>query len=206
MCSLLTDEEYLDELYMLLRDDEWADIQERASQYEDPGASAKRAIDRGEYKQDQFDTLVEAIKESTTPSLYFRGKFITLLRNMALNMLEPYRPKLENIPVGCLPTRLLNAGAYRTPRGGAVILLDSGMILQLGMLVRFFFAYYTWNAPDHYAAGKPYCHDHSRDDFGRAIQHLAAYSVSGDMKQLRMIKPWHCPSLPIYDQTIEMFA
>jgi hypothetical protein len=206
MSSLPSDEEYLGHLYEDLRDEAWVVIQERAAKLEDPAVAAQKAIDAGEFKQDQFDELVEAIRESVTPSLYFRGKFIGLLRKVALTMLEPYRQQLENIPVGCLPTRTLNAGAYQTPRGGAVILLDSGVILQLGMLVRSFFAYYTWNAPDHYAAGEPYCHDHSRDAFGRTIQSLAAYSVTGDLEHLRAITTWRCPSLPVYDQTVEMFG
>jgi hypothetical protein len=206
MVNLPSDEEYLEELYRLLRDEEWADRQERAAKREDPAVTAQTAIDRGEFRQDQYEALVEAFQESLTPSMYFRGKFIGLLRHAALNMLEKHRPQLEKIPVGCLPTRFLNAGACRTPRGGAVILLDSGVILQLGMLVRSFISYYTWNAPDHYAAGEPYCHDHSRDAFGRTIQYLAAFSVSGDLKHLRVIDTWRCPSLPIYDQGVEMFA
>src|SRR5260370_31499168 len=123
MCELPTDEEYLDDLYARLRDDEWAETQERYARREDPAVAAQGAIDRGEFKQDQYDSLVKAIRESLNPSLYFRGEFIGLLRHSALHMLEPYRSQLEKVPVGCLPTRALNAGAYRTPRGGAVILL-----------------------------------------------------------------------------------
>lgn len=206
MPELPTDEEYLDDLYKLLKDDEWAQLQEEAVKHDDPAAAARRAIEAGIAPVEQLPAVTEAIREATTPSLYFRGSFINLLRGAALAMLEPYRQRLENVPVGCLPTRTLNAGAYRTPRGGAVILLDSGVILHLGMLVRAYFAYYTWNAPDHYAAGEPYCRDHPRVAFGCTIQHLAAYCVTGDLNELRRITTWRCPSLPEFDQTVEMFS
>src|SRR5215472_17945858 len=185
MCNLPTDEEYLDQLYRMLKDDEWMEMRERAGQNQDPAAMARQAISEGTFTHDQFDALVEALRESGSPELYFRGQFIGRLRTMALSMLEPYRKQLENVPVGCLPTRQLNAGAYLTPRDGAVILLDSGVILHLGLLVRSFIAYYTWNAPDHFAAGEPYCHDHSREAFAHTIQHLAAFCVSGNIEHLR---------------------
>jgi hypothetical protein len=200
------DEEYLDELYRLLGDDEWIKFQEASSKREEPTVAAQRAIDAGQFEPHQFDQLARAIRESLTPSLYFRGEYVGLLKQAALRMTGPHSRRLENIPVGCLPTRLLNAGAYKTPRGGAVILLDSGVILQLGMLVRSFLAYYTWNAPDHFAAGEPYCRDHSQTEFGRTIQSLAAFSVTGDLELLRHITTWRCPSLPNYDETMEHFA
>jgi len=204
--ALPTDEQFLDELYKELGDDEWIEIQNSAGKHEEPAVTAQKAIDAGEFGQDQFEELTGAIRESLAPSLYFRGAFIRQLKRAALQMLAPYSQQLENVPVGCVPTRLLNAGAYRTPRGGAVILLDSGVILQLGLLVRTFFSYYTWNAPDRFAAGKPHCHDHSQASFGRTIQHLAAFSVTGEVQQLRAITTWNCPSLRTYDQSVEFAA
>jgi hypothetical protein len=163
-------------------------------------------IQEGIFKPDELDKAVEVFREVHSPSLYFRGGFIEALRRVSLAMLEQHRGQLENIPVGCLPTRILNAAAFQTTRGGAVIVLDQGVIFQLAMLVRSYFAYYTWNAPDRYAAGEPYCRDHSRTAFGLTIQHLAAYVAAGDWEELRKITTWKCPSLPVFDQLVEMFA
>jgi hypothetical protein len=120
MSNLPTDEEYLNQLYESLKDDEWVEMRKRAGQASDPEAMARQAISEGTFTHDQYDALVGALRESDNPSSYFRGQFIGLLRNMALLMLVPRRQKLERVPVGCVPTRQLNAGAYRTPRGGAV--------------------------------------------------------------------------------------
>jgi hypothetical protein len=206
MYQLPTDEEYLNELYDRLKDEAWIAMQQNAVKRQDPAARARQAVAEGTFKEDQLNALIEAIEESINPLLYFRGKYIELLKSVALAMTNQYRNKLESVPVGCLPTRNLNAGAYSTPRGGAVILLDSGVILQLGLLVRAYFAYYTWNAPDHFAAGTPYCRDHSRDAFGRTVQRLAAYSATGNLNQLRQITTLDCPSLETFDPVVENFA
>src|SRR5713101_1467948 len=195
-----TDEEYLNELYDRFKDDEWIALQEQFNKVDDLVAAAQRAIDEGVFKQNQLDLAIEAVREPHSPSEYFRGTFINTLQRVVLGILEPHRQQLEGIPVGCLPTRTLNAGAYQTPRGGAVILLDQGVIFQLACLVRSYFAFYTWYAPE------PYCRDHPRAAFGRTIQQLAAFCVSGDPTELHRITTWKCSSLPYYDQVLETFA
>lgn len=206
MGALPTDEEYLDELYARFKDDEWIGMQEQFVTVDKLVDAARKAIEQGIFKPDELDKAVEVFREVHSPSLYFRGNFIDTIRRVALESLKPYRRQLEGIPVGCLPTGILNATAFQTPRGGAVIVLDQGVFFQLGMLVRCYFAYYTWNAPDHYAGGEPYCHDHSRAAFGLTIQQLAAYVATGDLDELRKITTWKCPSLPVYDQLVEVFA
>ena len=199
MNTLPTDDEYLDELYIRFKDDEWVAMQEQFVTPDKLADAAQKAIEQGIFKQDEMDKAVEVFREVHSPPLYFRGKFIDAIRRVALELLKPYKERLESVPVGCLPTRILNATAFQTPRGGAVIVLDQGVIFQLAILVRSYFAYYTWNAPDHYARGEPYCHDHSRAAFGLTIQQLATYVATENWEELRKITTWRCPSLPAYD-------
>jgi hypothetical protein len=206
MHTLPTDEQYLDELYERFKDDEWIKAHEPITTVDSLVEGARLIIKEGLLQPHELQRAVEALREASDPTLLFRGEFIGLLRRVALLMLEPYRRQIEGIPVGCLPTRILNAAAIQTPRGGAVIVLDQGVILHLGLLVRSYFAYYTWNAPDRWAAGEPYCRDHSRDDFGRTIQHLAAHCATGDLEYLRRITTLKCPSLKTYDQLVETFG
>jgi hypothetical protein len=200
MSRLPTDEEFLVQLYEQFKDDEWIAIEERLTTSADAIAAARMYIAEGSFTDDQFDDLVDAIRESTSPTLYFRGDYINFLRQVALRAAGRHIDRLKDIPVGCLPTRLLNAAAFRTPRGGAVIVLDHGVIFHLGMLVRSYVAWRSWRAPD------PYCRDHSQDNFARTILLLAHFSVSGDGKYLRDITTWRCPSLPMHDELVEGLA
>jgi hypothetical protein len=200
LLQLPTDEEYLDQLHERFKDDEWIAAQERYSRPEDIVAAVEKYISEGSFKDAQRSDVVEAVQEATTPSLYFRGKFVNFLRTIALKAAEKYVDILKDIPVGCLPTRTLNAGAYRTPRGGAVILLDQGVIFHLGMLVRCYVAFRTWRTPD------PYCRDHPQGAFAETILRLAQFCTSGDVAYLRKIETWNCPSLPAHDELVEAVA
>jgi len=195
-----TDEEFLAYLHDQLKDDEWVGIQKRFTADSDLVKEAKRYIAEGSFAEDQLNDLVEALYEATTPAAYFRGKFIDSLRHAALKMIGKHDESLDRVLVACMPTRILNAAAWSTPRGGALIVLDQGVIAQLGTLVRAFVAYHTWEQPE------PYCHDHSKAAFGRTIQYLAAYSISGDMNWLKRIETYDCPSLRLHDPVVEYLS
>jgi hypothetical protein len=200
MVHLPSDEEFLEQLHEKLSDDEWLAMWRRITASTDVASTAQAYISEGSFTADQFDDLVSALRESTNPALYFRGKYIEFLRNVALSATGEYSDRLSGILVGCLPTRLLNAAAFRTPRDGAVIILDQGVILHLGVLARSYIAWRTWRTAD------PYCLDHSQDDFARTILLLAHFSATGNMKYLEAITTWRCPSLPAHDELMEGFA
>lgn len=199
METLPTDNEFLSQLYERFKDKEWVARWEKHVKTVDLAEAVERSIAGGIAGNGREEELSQLIEESLTPSQLFRGKFIQMLKVLALHMLKPFRDKLEAIPVGCLPTRMLNGTTFRTPRGGHVIVLDQGVIMQLAILVRSYFAYYTWHTRE------PYCRDHSQAEFGRTIRLLAAFSVSGELGYLRNISTWDCPSLPQYDDVIEIF-
>ncbi len=139
-------------------------------------------------------------REIANPRLAFRGQIINLLRDGALRILAPFQSQLSGIPLGPIPTRQLNACAVRTPRGGAVILLDHGVLLHVSMLVRSYLAFYTWHSET------PYCRDHSQDEFAETILLLAESCATGRQLPLKRISTWNCPSLGDFDPTTETLA
>jgi hypothetical protein len=200
MCKLPTDEEYLEQLHEMLKDDEWIAVQERYMTHEDAVAAAKMYIAEGSFMDARFDDLVDAIEEATAPSRFFRGQYIRFLRHIALSATEEHTENLKDIPVACLPTQLLNAAAFRTPRGGAIILMDQGVIFHLGLLVRSYLAWRFWHSPE------PYCRDHSQDEFALTILRLAHFSATGKREFLQAITTWKCPSLPLHEEIVEAVA
>ena len=94
-------------------------------------------VARGQPSEGPVDaTLVEEVAESIHQQGYgfrteLRGARVQFLRNRALKMTGTHAQKLSGIPVGRVPLRNAKAAAIRSPSGGAVVLLNGGLELQL---------------------------------------------------------------------------
>jgi hypothetical protein len=181
--SIPTDEEYLNLLYDHLVDHDFADRFERVPD-EYIRSCVNELISEGRYSEEERDYVEDLLREQMSPQRIYQGQLITAIREQALSILEPFRPQLEKIPLGFITTRQLNACAVSTPSGGAVILLDSPVMVELEMVMKASFGFMTWHWPE------PYCHHHHWTAFGDTIVLLAHYVNTGNLEFLRRIKTW----------------
>src|SRR5690348_4497459 len=114
----LSDEEYLDMLLTEQADREvFTEIEGYHRHIED---RMKVIIAAGHWSSDKSDELREFLKQNTTSAIS-KGKFISQLTEMALEIIGADRPHASKIPVGMLPSKEFNACAILTPRKGATI-------------------------------------------------------------------------------------
>lgn len=91
------------------------------------------------------------------------------------------------------PTDEINGCIHKLPTGSMVILLDYGLLFSISPYCRWYLSYYTWHQ------SKPFCRDHPQEHFGMAIVHMAAYLASGNYYQMKEVKVFSCPSLPVFE-------
>lgn len=130
--ALPSDEEYLLALCEDERDPLWLALQRfgrppleavRAALKDSPSeASLRDALPAGVYESLQREVYQEASSDQPHQGL------LEAIQTSALGILRDDREALEKVPVGVLATRFLNAETVKTPRGGAAILLDAGVI------------------------------------------------------------------------------
>jgi hypothetical protein len=189
-----TDEEFLDSLYS------------------HPAKSRAAGLRNPEFVREAAEALsnAKAIPENTdaeqfvrdlfNPRKDFRGPKIARLRVAAARHLAPEEQYLLDTPIGYLHTEELNGCAVRTPRGGAVILLDLGVLLHMHRLGCSVMSLCTWSSPE------PFCRDHEPVAFVHTIVSLARYALSYDDRYLAGITTWNCPSLGKWDLQSAQFA
>jgi len=68
MNELLSDEEYLDELYARFKDDGWIAMQEQFVNIDELAHAAQTAMQEGIFKPDELDKAVEVLREVHSPS------------------------------------------------------------------------------------------------------------------------------------------
>lgn len=157
-------------------------------------------INSGAFTEDDRGFLNNLHAEWRNPKRAVTGSFISVLKEATLQILGSDREKVSKIPVGLLPTRLINASTIRTPRNGSVILLDSAVLYSLPFLLRSYFALDSWRTSD------PFCRDHSEEEFAQTIILLAYFCASGNVNYLKQAPALKCPSIPDYDETTTYFA
>jgi hypothetical protein len=111
--NLPTDQEYL--AYLL---DLWGSPR-------DDAIRAHTAKHHPEWLDDIDPELASDFRSSET---FSQGQLAKSLQATALYMAGPARLKVENVPVAFLPHEDVNACAVRTPRDGAVILLNTAIL------------------------------------------------------------------------------
>lgn len=111
--GLPTDQEYLSYLF-----DVWGS----------PRDEAILAHSAREHPEWQYDIPAEIARDFRSAEAFSQGQLAQSLRATALYMAGPARPQLENVPVAFLPHEDLNACAVRTPRDGAIILLNTSIL------------------------------------------------------------------------------
>jgi hypothetical protein len=126
MFLIPTDDEFL---YDHFRDDTWANMMKTGH---DLGWDARP--DLIELSPEDEKLREELWHEMGNPSKALRGQLIQVLQEGVLHILGD-EPSLTRIPVGLVPARQLNACAARTPSGGAAILLDHGVIVNLSLWI-----------------------------------------------------------------------
>ncbi|ESZ04419.1 hypothetical protein NKH47_04125 [Mesorhizobium sp. M1060] len=185
--KLPTDEEFLDSLFEASPDS-------RSDPTEDTAflSEAVSMLRAGNVFPVDTD-ISQKVKEMFDPQRAFRGWATQGLRDHAVSFLGADEQYLRSIPVGMLFLRELNGYAIKTPRGGAVIVLDKGILVIAGMLARCMLALTSWSSPE------PYCRDHTPADFVAAILCLANFDVTADYRYLDRVKVRHCPSLDPWD-------
>jgi hypothetical protein len=133
--SLPTDDESLVELY---------------ARFADHGASAMfdKPLREADLVALDPDLVRQLQAEFEDPRRAFRGIVIDATRQAALPLLGADAERVKSIPVGLLPTHELNASAVRTPRGGAVILLNRSVMWALPLLFFSYAALDSWHTAD----------------------------------------------------------
>jgi hypothetical protein len=196
---LPTDDAFLDELLRTESDGPWlASIVDSIRPMMEERIDAQIAAG---YWTDEQRPEARALWEETFSLRGSRGRFIDDLRNAALVALGADAARLSAIPVAFLPSRQLNACAIRTPRGGAVVLLDSAVVPFLSLFIQSFLALYTWHT------GEPFSRDHSQGAFALSIIDLCRFCVSGNPRDLlRSRKILMCRSRPEFDEELYRFA
>jgi hypothetical protein len=175
--DLPTDEEFLFHLYSSMHDESWLkDIKQAYEEHFNVEALYADAVAAGICMPNEIGNFKNAIEEGLFSEQGFRGTFITGLKTIAVALTTSDRDRVSSIPVGLLPSRELNACAVVTPRGGAVIILNNGVIALLVDFCRCALALLTWNR------SRPYCRDASKEAYARAIVGLARCASTGDSR------------------------
>jgi hypothetical protein len=164
---LLSDEEYLSELYDLFADHGWA----HALASQPPSEEDLSSLDP--------DVQRQLRAEFGDPRSALTGLQVSEIKRAALAMLGEEAQHVEAIPVGLLPTQELNASAVRTPRGGAVILLNNSVFWSLPFL------FFCYAALDSWHTDEPLMKEIPDLAFADAILSLAAFCATGDLGHLR---------------------
>jgi hypothetical protein len=191
-----TDAEFLQLIYHELGDSEY--VAEIRRFYEDESereGQFKALVAAGVFKSDEAEAFRDMADETFSLERAFRGRFIDVLREMALTVMGPDHADVEQIPVGLLPTRELNASAIATPRGGVVIVLNHGLIAQLAYVCRCTLAFISWQSDD------PFCREAPQGAYAAALVGLAEYVNTSDLNCLARHKvALRFPSLSDYDE------
>lgn len=177
----ISDEEYCQRLYRRFSDPVWIDIWQKIM----PRASQeyrKKCASLGSHTEAEIAKMASYEKEYSSPEASFRGAFIEALKDWTLFLLGPAESaKLRPIPVCFLPTRDLNACAIRTPKNGAIVLMDSGAVMVMVELVTAFLPIYAFY--DKYTD----CQDGVWVNFAERIIILAQYCVRRDFRYLGLL-------------------
>lgn len=133
------------------------------------------AIRTGVLTPEDAERLREVARSSYSEGGVFHGTWLVEgLRASTLVYVRhhPSQDRLSAIPVGLLPTHALNGCAIRTPSGGTVIALDSGLVHAISMLAFCYWSFYTWPRPD------AFCHEYTQDDLARSVIALAEFCLT----------------------------
>jgi hypothetical protein len=183
--NLPTGEEYLDSLFVA------PDNHDNPTEDLEFLNEATELMRRGDFPDDA--DIEQYVKDAFDPVKAFRGAAAKAIRDYAQTFLSAHQEYLRAIPVGMLFTRELNGYVTKTPRGGAVIILDKGIVFTMGLVARCMLALTSWSS------SKPYCRDHAPADFVAAIICLAYFEMTADYRYLNRIKVRDCPSIEAWD-------
>ncbi len=138
MDALPTDQEYLNEIndefgeYGYSYSDKSKDeLYERAKQY---------CKIRGEIFVKEEWMFVEELGESDK---LLDGHYANMLKDEALKIIGDERKRLKEVPVAVLPSEELQGSAFRTPRNGAIIVINHGLIVNINALMGAYMGMYT---------------------------------------------------------------
>ena len=182
---------YLDELISIL-----AHLEKNIdhSQYERTLEELTASAYRDGFALDTRAETKAALREATSASASIQGTYISALRHSALTCLRehPKYDELCRVPVGMLPTRLLNGQACLNRDNEPLILIDSGMMRNLTEIVHAYHGFFEWAW-----GSKAYCRDHSQLDFAQTLLMLTVVIVSGEesLKELCPALIDKCPSV-----------
>lgn len=140
--------------------------------------SMARAKEERSVTDNFSDRLRLLLEQARRPDQSFQGIFIEELKGIALKLLGTNFRELENIPVGLLPSRELNAFSMRTPMGGSVIVLNHIIKTIFGGLVQAFSSFYSWHTQE------PISREFSQQQLAEFIVALARYAISLDFGTL----------------------
>jgi hypothetical protein len=184
--SLPTDEEFLDSL--------WEPPGKSRNPTDDPKFLEEASgLFREKNVFPEGTDAEQVVRDMFDSSKRFRGFYADEMRKRAAGYLTEKEAYLANIPLGHMQIDSLNGFAVPTPRGGAVIVINLGVILHTIMLSRCTLALTTWGSPH------PYCRDHDPFAYIHAILCLAHFTLTSDEKFLEKIGVWNCPSLDSWD-------
>lgn len=199
--TLPSDEEYLTYVHEVWGDEAYVSSLRHSF---DPVAFEEQfrvLVASGIYREEDYDKARADFEESVSSERFFRGRFIETLRRAALDIIRDDRRLVDQVPVGLLPTLELNACAIATPRGGAVIVLDHGVMGQLALVLRCALAFITWY--DH----TPFCRDSPQRAYAEALIGLARFCVTGSVDGMAQHRETlSFPSLGDYDNETMTFS
>jgi hypothetical protein len=175
--SDLPDEDFVRKLYAMYGDEGW-------------GTTLARGFDPA--WEEELGPLDEdaraAFAELGDPRRLYSGTFIGSLRSGALAILQDETGQTASIPIALLPTRQLNALSVASPRGGAVILLNSSVLWMLPMLFSLYTALDSWQRQDGTAK------EFSPEQLADGLIRLAVFAATDDLTYLRSSRVVVAPS------------
>lgn len=136
-------------------------------------------VEEGLWEESDIASAKALHQENQSPQDAFRGQFIETIRRLALIFTGPDAKRLEQIPLLMMPTGELNARVFSAPTGLPVVVLNQGLIGQMGWVINATFSFISWHDE------VPFCNDVPQGDYGAAIVGLALTVVSGDLRHLQ---------------------
>ncbi len=135
-------------------------------------------VERGLWDAENIDSARALHEENQSGLGALQGQFINAIRELTLAVAGTDRERLDHIPLLLMPTGQLNARVFAAPSGLPVVVLNHGLIAQMGLVISAVLSFISWHDE------VPFCKDQPQTDYGAAIVGLAASVATEDQRYL----------------------
>lgn len=172
------DKQFVDLLYGALSSPKFEEMMRNAAEERPFEVAFAEWVEQGLWDKEEIESARALHEENQSGEDALQGQFVNAIRDLALTVAGTDSKRLGHIPLLLMPTGQLNARVFAAPSGLPVVVLNHGLIAQMGFVISAVLSFISWHDED------PFCKDLPQTDYGAAIVGLAASVATEDQRYL----------------------